>query len=580
MEKTVSNGNFVRMKNDEDYKMATDLGVKVTTEGKYYFISYNTEDAPLVSKYLKAMDDAGLPVWYDYGIDVGDRWEEVIAEKILGCEAVIMFISSNIFKKKESFVHKEWTIAKRRKKNIYLIRLDEIDESKIPARYDFWWSDICSEQTLFAYELDFDVCVDRILQSVGYRRELVEEAPALSLVNDDFEIEEGVLKKCKGKDSVVKIPYGVTSIGEYAFYFCKSLTEVIIPDSVISIGDFAFYDCDSLTEVVIPNSVTSIGDLAFYYCKSLVKIEVMPNNQYYMSKDGNLYSKDGKTIIQYAIGKQDKSFTIPAGVTSIKSAFSGCNSLTEIVIPDSVISIGDYAFNFCKSLTEVVIPNSVTSIGDYAFSDCESLTEVVIPDSVTSIGDRAFYDCYSLTEIVIPDSVTSIGEEAFSGCCLLTEVVIPDSVTSIGEKAFISCSRLTKIQVMPNNQCYMSKDGNLYSKDGKTIIQYARGKQDKSFTIPAGVTSIGEYAFYFCTSLTEVVIPDSVTSIGEYAFNFCKSLTEIVIPNSVTSIGEKAFWRCKSLKFIRYCGTAEEWAKVNKGNDFVSSSCDIYAKIN
>ena len=126
----------------------------------------------------------------------------------------------------------------------------------------------------------------------------------------------------------------------------------------------------------------------------------------------------------------------------------------------------------------------------------------------------------------------------------------------------------------------MSKDGNLYSKDGKTIIQYAIGKQAGIFTIPADVTSIGDKAFSLCESLTEVVIPNSVKSIGEYGFSCCESLTKIVIPNSVKSIGDYAFYDCKKLEFIRYCGTADEWSKVKKGEKFVSSSCDIYAKIN
>ena len=167
--------------------------------------------------------------------------------------------------------------------------------------------------------------------------------------------------------------------------------------------------------------MTSIGDRAFYDCTSLTSIKVDENNANYKSIDGNLYSKDGKTLIQYAIGKTATSFDIP----------------------NSVISIGDDAFSFCTSLTSVVIPNSVTSIGNYAFAWCESLTSIVIPNSVISIGDSAFRDCYSLTSIIIPNSVTSISEYAFYNCDSLTSIVIPNSVTSIGEYAFRDCTSLT-----------------------------------------------------------------------------------------------------------------------------------------
>lgn len=139
---------------------------------------------------------------------------------------------------------------------------------------------------------------------------------------------------------------------------------------------------------------------AFYNCKSLKNIEVSKENKIYKSIDGNLYTKDGKTLIQYATGKTESAF----------------------VIPNSVTSIGYAAFYNCSSLTRVTIGNSVTSIEDSAFNDCKSLTSITIPDSVTSIGYRAFYNCDSLTSITIGNSVTSIGESAFYGCSSLKEV--------------------------------------------------------------------------------------------------------------------------------------------------------------
>ena len=211
---------------------------------------------------------------------------------------------------------------------------------------------------------------------------------------------------------------------------------------------------------------------------------------------------------------------------------------------------------FDYGYTDIVIPStspagdSVTSIGDYAFYYCDSLTSITIPDSVTSIGDYAFENCDSLTSITIPDSVTSIGDDAFSRCSSLTSITIGNSVTSIGDDALYWCISLTEINVNANNANYSSIDGNLYSKDKTTLIQYAIGKTATSFVIPNSVTSIGDYAFYYCDSLTSITIPDSVTSIGDYAFYHCSSLTSITIPDSVTSIGDGAFWGCYRLTSI------------------------------
>ena len=237
-----------------------------------------------------------------------------------------------------------------------------------------------------------------------------------------------------------------------------------------------------------------------------------------------------------------------------------------MTIPDGVTFIGGYTFYACSNLSSVSIGKGVGYIDYAAFLDCYRLTSITIPDSVTSIGDVAFSGCSSLSSVTIGNGVTSIGYDAFENCSSLTSIVIPDSVTYIGDCAFEGCSSLTSIDVDSDNAYYKSIDGNLYTKDGKTIVQYAIGKKDITFAIPDGVTSIGRYAFSGCTSLANVTIPDSVTYIDYCAFAYCSSLTSITIPDSVTHIGFYAFEDCTILTTINYCGTEEEWNAISKSS--------------
>ena len=256
----------------------------------------------------------------------------------------------------------------------------------------------------------------------------------------------------------VNIPNSVTSIDKYVFYRCERLTSINIPNSVTSIGDGAFMHCKKLTSVTIPNSVTYIGEHVFNDCKSLTSINVGDENQYYSSLNGNLYNKNQTTLIQYAVGKKDKSFSIPNGVTTIGDcAFFLCDSLTSVSMPDRVTSIGMFAFEGCKSLTSINIPNSVTSIGQNAFSECSVLTSINIPNGVTSIRYQTFSRCGRLASINIPNSVTYIGDAAFYDCESLTSINIPNSVTSIDKDAFLHCKNLTRITI-PNSIAYISLD--------------------------------------------------------------------------------------------------------------------------
>ena len=264
-------------------------------------------------------------------------------------------------------------------------------------------------------------------------------------------------------------------------------------------------------------------------------------NEAFVDEWGVKYSKDGRKLLE-APGELRGAYSVKEGTRIIcDRAFWSCSSLSEIVIPSSVTSIGDSAFSGCYSLSEIVIPSSVTNIGDWAFSGCDSLSEIVIPSSVTSIGDHAFSGCASLSEIVIPSSVTSIGDSAFSWCSSLKYISIPKSVICLNGNPFAGWNG--KLECLSPNFVY--EDDVLFNKDKSRIISF-RNRNVKSYVVPSSVTSI-DRAFSWCRSLSEIVIPSSVTSIGDWAFYGCDSLLEIVIPSSVTSIGDCAFWDCYSL---------------------------------
>ena len=252
--------------------------------------------------------------------------------------------------------------------------------------------------------------------------------------------------------------------------------------------------------------------------------------------------------------------------------YSNRSDITSVVIEPGVTSIGLQAFYECSNLTSITIPSGLTSIGEQAFGNCTGLTSITIPSGFISIGDYAFWNCTGLTSITIQNGVTSIGTGAFWNCTGLTSITIPSSVTSIGVNVFYGCSGLTDITVDSSNPSFCSESGVLFNKDKTTLIYYPLGKTG-SYTIPDGVTAIGDYAFYYCSGLTSVTIPSSVTSIGGSAFQHCTGLTSITIPNSVTSIVNLAFWDCDSLTIV-YIPSGVNFVPDESGltGDFISQT--------
>ncbi len=345
------------------------------------------------------------------------------------------------------------------------------------------------------------------------------------------------------------------SIGSSAFWDCDSLTSIVISDNVTSIGKYAFYTCSSLTSVTIGGGVTSIGDGAFEYCSSLEKVNYAETiDSWVQIEFGNCYSNP----LYYA-----KNLYI----NDVLCDFTN-------VVLTTATKISSYAFSNCSSLTSITIPDSITSIGDGAFSNCTSLTSVVIGDNVTSIGDGAFSNCSSLTSVVIGDNVTSIGDYTFHNCDSLKDIEISNSVTSIGVEAFYCCASLKSLTIGKN---VISIGVRAFFGCGKLVKVNYLGTIDEWVELGIGSNFGNQYnlyvnnsllteavltdaikisnsAFKNCSSLTSVAIGDSVTSIGSYAFYNCYSLTSVTIGSGVTSIGNDAFYWCRSLTSVTIGG--------------------------
>ena len=399
-------------------------------------------------------------------------------------------------------------------------------------------------------------------------------------------------------DLIIGTPANCTQNGTKTHYYCSICEKNFDAEK------------NEITDLVIPASHKYNKDGICVVCGEQKHSEGL---LYTLSNDENSYIVSG-------IGTcTDSDIIIPSShngkpVTRIADqAFGGCDELTNVIMPDSITSMGSNVFEGCSKLTHTIIPDSITSMGSHVFSDCSSLTSVSIGNGVASIEWSTFYNCSSLTSVTIGNSVTSIGFAAFNNCSNLTSIVIPNSVTSI-YRAFAGCSNLTSVYYSGTidewvqitfiddfsaNPLFYAE--NFYINDklitevnintATKINSYAFANYNRltSVVIPDSVVSIGSYIFRDCPikkatvpataiveiindnlkevtitsgefkdnntfwqnkSLTKVTIGYGVTSIGPLAFYGCSGLTSITIPNSVTSIGYSAFEDCNNLTTV------------------------------
>lgn len=302
----------------------------------------------------------------------------------------------------------------------------------------------------------------------------------------------------------VNIPESMTTIARYNADFGTGLKAVFLHDKLEKIDDNAFRNCDKLENIIIPESVKEIEDYAFYDCKSL------------------------------------KSIVIPDSVKEIRRmAFFGCDNLQTAILPEGLSKISEGLFAG-SGITSIKIP-SVERISANAFDGCESLLHVELSNDTKYIETHAFQFCTSLKSITLPDKLISLENMVFTGC-----------------------TALKSVNVSENAEHFSSKDGVLFSKDGKQLVYYPDGKTESSYTVPETTVRIGGYSFYNNRNIQSVVLPKKLTTIGISAFDCCEELSEINIPESVSFIYGGAFRLCTKLK------------KVDLPNGAILSSKDVF----
>lgn len=345
-----------------------------------------------------------------------------------------------------------------------------------------------------------------------------------SLRNVDFSenvtsIGEGAFFDCVNLTSAA-LPDNVRSIGNSAFSGCTNLESVTIPEGIEKIGNYTFTDCNSLISVTIPSSVQTIGIGAFKRCTGLADVYINDgqsvSSQNYIYYDCSVLEEIGSEAFEGCSSL--KSINIPGSVSVIgREAFEDCGELMDVYITDlgawldiDMQSTGQYSWD--KNITsnpiyyarnlyingepakDIVIPDGIETIRDYAFYGIESINSVTMPNTVTKIGDYAFASCINLSNVSIPDSVTNIGSYAFSECTALVSVNISDNVISIGSRGFYNCTGLKTAYI--------------------------------------GCQTVGTYAFGGCSLLTEVTLSSNVATVNDSAFASCNQLTDVYCARS------------------------------------------------
>lgn len=437
-------------------------------------------------------------------------------------------------------------------------------------------------------------------------------------INDSSKIErifENTFKNCNSLKSFT-IPQNVISIADNAFEGCYSLESVLLPGRLRTIGNYAFKNCTELKKIIIPQNVVNVGTNVFEGC---INISDMTFSRVYGAAFYSLFGSEsavpaslstitykGDVVEPYMFSflNDVKTIFLPNAKKIEYSAFHSCASLESVSLSKNLTSIAELAFAYCYSLRQISIPQSVSYIGERAFTNCYNLESVTLPYNVQSIEASTFSYCSNLSKLILPDSIRYIGDMAFDSCYGLKELTIPDGVESVGSYILSNCNSLEEL-TMPKlfGGFLASAFGGEYSSDYgcvpnslKTVTIKGESIPDYAFTNLSGIEeiylpdaiSIGEYAFFQCSSLQSVELSSDIQNIGRYAFENCSSLQAIVLPQGITRIEDGTFVNCTSLAYVdvasdlTYVGesafaSCENLASVYLGNVITDISSSAFS---
>ena len=379
-----------------------------------------------------------------------------------------------------------------------------------------------------------------------------------------------------GSLEAIEFPVNISEISEEAFKDCTSLSEItFLGDAPSVINTTAFKnvtatcyfpaDNDTYTSELCAKSFggdltwqRSGADMDSSWCGNHITWSLSEAGVLTLSGTGAMYDYS-EADIAYAPWYDSRDsimkIVVSDGITYIGArAFYNCNKATSVSIPQSIITIGEQAFEKC-SVTSLIWPEQLASVGDYAFRSAKLSGILDLPDTLVTVGTGVFKSCTNITAVVLPDSMTSIPDEMFQSCSKLVDVDFPEMITRIGTRAFSGCYKLNSV-VLPEGLVEIGE----YAFAACGYHDYG-GYSFNSVILPSTVRVIGTKAFSSCMSLISINLPEGLERIQEYTFHFCKSLNEIVVPASVKVIESDAFLQCHQLFTIRFCGDAPEFEK-------------------
>ena len=361
-----------------------------------------------------------------------------------------------------------------------------------------------------------------------------------------------------GCTGITKVSFNSKSLGGLVFQNCVNLEKAIIGKNVESSADSMFFACSKLVNLTILSDSLNVNSLVLGNLPKLKEIKVNEDNSKYMVEDGILFSKDGRKIYLYPVGKTGDTY----------------------VFDSNVKEIGDNAFSDCPYLKKINIPDTIENVGSSAFSSCSNLKEAIV--NAKKLNRLTFFRSSNLESVTIGSNVSSWGDQIFLGCNKLSDLTILSSTLDVNNNHLYTSSALKEIKVNENNSKYMVKNGILFSKDGSKIYAYPTGKQEDTYVFDSNVKEIGDSAFWM-TNLKCINIPDTIESVGNSAFGHCSNLKEVTvnakklrrltfysssnldsvtIGRNVSSWGDQVFLSCNKIPSITYLGTKDEWSNT------------------